>query len=579
MEVPAATKTAAPYLVLLAVLLALLSLSHYWYTLHYFLLNAPDSDDYIDVLWFFEIFLAAQTIPEKIYALFLPIHEHITVMNHLIYLLDYSVLKQINFDHYILAGQVILLGISAVLAAALPSQLPKLLRLALAILLYVNLAYWHSSFWAMTAISNQIVIFFALLTALLAHRYPDKWYWCLLPALASCFSQANGLAILGALAIIPFVYSTQKFSRQMLLPVIGIAALSLLILAFHFIHQNPFDAIHHLDHQALTTEPELIHLYQRDVSGTQGLAFSFANMVSVFLALCGATVLKSDQYPLAIGCGVMLAIFWVVLLAKRRPLDRFTLMALFFVVCSLFLIAAGRGAWAGENPALVAMQSRYRMYSLLLVALSARQLLQMVQCRPAAILALLALSGGLQIGSRHHWAAMEKNQHMLITSYYAWLVDGGLGRSTMPIYPPNQDRRLFIAYDSGRYNPLAAIPEKHLPGALRVIASEQESLCSASADTVPAGTISAFSKKPKAKASELTLAIHSSEWQPGAKTTLLLCGNKDGLLVELGPLQYDREQGQFWPLLLLKTQLPPGDYRAWFKQDTQGGFLGTVHIK
>jgi hypothetical protein len=558
-------------------LLTLLCLAHYWYVLSQFLLNAPDSDDYVDVLWFLEIWENAETFRQKMNALLLPIHEHITLVSHLIYAAHYALFNEINFTHYILIGQVILISICLTLASLFAKKTGWLIGLMLAFLFYLNLSYWHSSFWAMTAISNQVVILFALLAIRSFCLHPDKPTLSIVFAVAGCFSQANGLAILLTLFVMLLWNQYRKRETKLTAPIVSTGTLGLLILCFYLIHQNPFDSDHHLDHQALTTEPELIELYQRDISGTSGLTYSVPQGVYSILMIAGAGTLKPEQKTLAAFTGAALLFFWLFMFRKNKSVEPFVACILLFTLISILLVAFMRGAMAPEH---VGLLSRYRMYSHLLLALTAYQVIHVYGNKKSICWAVLTIGTLLHVFSRWHLPAIAANYHSLTTSYYHWLVDGGFGRSTMPIYPPNQDRRLKTAIDQQRYHPIRAIPVRHLPSVIHP-ADELTSKCRIDDHAASAiGSIKAYSKKPKALATELKIHLkHPFHKLDSDKTDVLFCGKTATFVMQLSARNLNTQNHQYWPLLLEKTQLPRDRYHVLIFHKNHQGFLGNIVVK
>ena len=149
----------------LCLLLVVLCLGYGETVFFHFALNAGQADDFVDALWFFEIFRSQPDLWGKLAVLPLPNHEHITVFNHLVYLCHYWLFGEINFFHYMVIGQLIVMLCCLVLADWLKATVGWWYALALSFGLFFNLFYWHASYWAMTALSNQAVILFALLAA------------------------------------------------------------------------------------------------------------------------------------------------------------------------------------------------------------------------------------------------------------------------------------------------------------------------------------------------------------------------------------------------------------------------------
>jgi len=549
----------------------------WWYfsTLSGYVINAPDSDDFVDVLWFFEIYLQAESFQEMLYSLFLPIHDHITLVNHLLYLLDYSIFGEVNFIHYIVIGNLLILTLCLVLARWLSKQVGFAWALALVVSIYLTIFYWHSSFWAMTSISNHVVILFAALAAMAMQKHPDKLWLAYLFAFLATFSQANGLAVFIAIGFVQWADCvTHKKTipwTKVLFPFVVMAV----VLFFYIGHQSPFQSDHHLDHQALATEPDLIHMYQRDISGTKKLEFSFLYFATSFLAFCGVTLFPIELVLLSVLLGALIiAVFTWTSIREPQRLDRFTWVMLIFILISIFLMARARGGYAGP---LVAHQPRYKMYSLLLILLLANLLLQKESYRKIVLFGFLAFGLAIQITSRGVFEEMAVNRGKLVNSYYNWVVDGGMGRSTMGFYPPNQDRRLFNAFKGGYYNPYEAIEPKHKPQSLEQLPQEAvPEVCQPGVEAYKPAEIrvQAYSKKRRALGVELRFDL-----PPPTGAEFLICASEQAYRMMLGKENIDPETQQWLPIVLAKEDLPAGQYRVFQHSESQLDSLGPVTFK
>jgi len=171
------------------------SLSYYWLVFFQNALDAGQGDDFVDVLWFFEIFRAQTSWLDKLAVIALPNHEHVTIFNHLVYLADYALFRQLNFFHYMVVGHLIVLGCCLILAEWLRKSVGWWFSLAIAFGMFLSLFYWHASFWAMTALSNQALILFALLAARSTSNNPDAvvipLLWAMLAVLAISIACVN----------------------------------------------------------------------------------------------------------------------------------------------------------------------------------------------------------------------------------------------------------------------------------------------------------------------------------------------------------------------------------------------------
>lgn len=548
---------------LLCVALVAGTLCHYWYVMQTHMLDAPQGDDFVDILWFFEIFLSRERWQEKLDALFFANHEHITLLNHLLYLLHYRLVGIVNVTHYVWIGHVFVLASCAVLARWLASKTDVLLAITLAIVCYLNLFFWDSSFWPMTAISNQAVILFALLAAWSYQKNPQNILPPLGWALAATASQFNGLCVFLALLLAMFFESWQTGKnldrRQCLLVLLAMVVTS----TAYALRENPFSVAEHLNRFILYTEPEQIadfHPPSFTLPPPATLARDLALRVPAsVIGAFGATIWAQDQLLPAVITGVILLGLFGYSLRRNGTIDRFSLLLFFFCLASLLLIALGRSLFFGAENCLL---SRYRMYGFLMLLMAGNGFLQ-GRTRQASIIILLFAGVLTQFASRQILPALEKNRDDVAMTYYYWLIDGGMGRERMVFYPHNRDVRLLHAYQRGYYNPMHAIDARHQPLSVTQATPVQ---CPADSTATNTGTVTApalkaWSKKPSAIAVEITLT--NTDVPADKQTELWFCNDTAAYRVLLSAAQYNPDSGNYWPQLLLKKQLPPAQYRSY----------------
>lgn len=540
---------------LLCLLLVLAALGWYWSVLLRFAHNMGQGDDFVDVLWFFEIFLSREHWLGQLAVLALPNHEHVTVFNHLLYLAAYALIGEVNFTHHILLGHVVLLASALLLAGWLRQRVGWWYAVAIAVLLYVNLFYWHASLWAITALSNQAVILFALLAARAHYRQPQAIVAPLCWTVAATATQFNGLLVLPALVVASVLAAWQQglpFNRRQLL--VWCAAFAGLVTAY-FSYESPF-AADHLWRYVNYTEPHLLPEYLAH-SAQEGGEFAWQRVALVLptlLAVAGATVFGEAQLWPALLLGAVLLVLLAQQLLSAR-MDRFWLVALAFATASVLLIAIGRGIGFGAEAGLL---SRYRLYGFLLLVLAAGGMLQSGNGRRR--LAVVLLAGVLvQVLSWQVLDDIALEKQRVRQSHYYWLVDGGLARSQMPFYPHNQDWRLFHAFQRGYYSAYDAIDAQHKPQSVQPAPAGE---CDTVAGATPAATrVQAWSKKARALAMELQVDI---EPQPGT-LALLFCSEAGAFRLWLGREQVNEQAGRYYPVLVLKNQLPPSQYRVYWQ--------------
>lgn len=561
-----AVTTAAEKIFCAAVVLG--TLCYYWLAFFYFAVDAGQGDDFVDVLWFIEIFISRTHWQEWFAVIALPNHEHITIVNHLAYLLDYFLFKKINFFHYMVAGNAILLACCWVLADWLKKYTSWWYAAAISVGLFFNLFYWSASFWAMTAISNQIVILFALLAARSVAKNSAAIAAPLCWSLLAVLSQFNGLLVLPALLVGSTFVAYQSDKPQ------NIRQLSVWFFAFfatallYCWYENPF-AADHLWRYVQYTDPVHLKDYIKPSYG-KPVTFFGAVVQGVFswLVAIGATVFDPMHWVPAALVGFLLLL---VLLRNSffHPVrkDCFFIIILLFVLASLVLIAIGRGRAFGAETGLV---SRYRLYTSLLMVLLCGSWLQLY-CQRWLRYVLLAACVFVQVASLRVLGDLAQDRHNVEVSHYNWLIDGGMGRSQMPFYPHNQDWRLFNAYYQGYYNPYNAIDRRYKPAAWESVISED---CSRSLENIAGPRVQAYSKKGRALAVELRFNVPISL----SETVFLFCG-QSAYRMTLDARNLNTTTQQYEPIVVLKKQLPPSEYRVFLlRNGHQPQFLGAIHF-
>ena len=303
-------------------------------------------------------------------------------------------------------------------------------------------------------------------------------------------------------------------------------------------------------------------------------------MPATFLGIVGASALPTNQTIAAIFLGFII-IFCITFTVYKHPkcIGRFNLTLLFFCLSSIGLIAIGRGWVFGPD---VAMLSRYRMYSFLMILLAIQPFFLSVH-RQKVILFVCCFGIASQLASAWVMPAFKLNRTQVADSLYHWMIDGGLGRSTMTFYPHNQDKRLFNAAKAGFYNPYAAIPAHNKPSALIVLSSEDTHCISGAAPSPSlSDTVLAFSKKPSALAAEITVN-RVFTLADTANAQLIFCGDNNTIAITLSADNFYHATDKvlrLYPLILLKTDLPAHTYRVFLKSaEPASEALGTISFR
>ena len=543
------------------------TLCYYWSLFFYFKTDAGQADDFVDVLWFVEIFLSRSNWQDWFSVIALPNHEHVTIVNHVIYLLDYALFKKINFFHYMLVGNIVLLACCWVLADWLKKNVGWWYASAIAVGLFFNLFYWNASFWAMTAISNQVVILFAMLAARSVTNNPAAVMAPLCWALLAIGSQFNGLLVLPALLVSNVFAAYINGKPQNVRQFFVWSFFFLTTTTLYFWYESPF-AADHLWRYVLYTDPENLQDYIKPSYGAPVTVWmSVVQAFFSWLTAIGATLFDSKQWlPAAVVGAVMLVLLLQNSWRMRRQPDYFYLSILIWVLVSLALVAFGRGRAFGAETGLV---SRYRLYtSLLLVLLCGSYLSVYTQRWLRNMLLLLCVC--FQIASLRVLNDLAQERNNIKVSHYNWLIDGGMGRSQMPFYPHNQDWRLFNAYYQGYYNPYDAIDQRNKPAALEPVVSAE---CSHLAEDTAEPRVQVYSKKARALAVELRLDVPVRM----ADAEFLFCGER-AYHMTLDTKNIDVKSKHYWPVLVLKKQLPPSQYRVLWRNGDRLESLGNIHF-
>lgn len=512
--------------------------------------NVGQADDFVDLLWFIEIFRSREQWLDALAVLFLPNHEHVTLFNHLVYVAQYAITGKVSFLLCMVIGQGLVLGCCAVLAGWLRRWLDAWYATALAVTLFYSLFYWHAGFWAMTALSNQGVILFALLAVRAASRDPGAVWVPLAWSLAAVGTQFNGLLVLPALLAGRWwvqqcggaAVSARQWQVWGLAFVVSVAA--------YIAYENPF-AADHLWRYVQYTDPGKLAEYTKPSSAG---AVGYGGLGSALLTLpvlVGATVFGESFWVPAAMLGLLML---VLLLLACRPgvagRDGFFMALLCFVLASVLLVAIGRGLAFGPESGLL---YRYRLYPFLLLVLLAGVWLASGGGKVRVWLAL-ALAVGVQGLSWPVQQAIAAERERVQRSHYFWLVDGGMGRTQMPFYPHNQDWRLFNAYRDGYYHPYEALPRRWRPADMSTADAQ---MCQQPAQPV-ADQVTVWSKKPRALASEIRVALSPS----APKLVMYFCADTAAFRVVLDQANVDTATASYHAVAVLKSALPPAEYRV-----------------
>lgn len=499
--------------------------------------NLPKLDDLNDAFGFFAAYHQADNTLGRLHSFFYPNNEHVTLFNHLIYWLQWRCFGELNFQHLIWLGNGLVIG-TALLANRLLQPMPGYLSFVL-LSGYLSLLYWDSSFKAMTALSNQGVIFFAAASLLAAAR--QRWRLAIVLAICCHFSQLNGVLIWPLLALTATL-STKNQRLRWTLTIIATALASLAL--YHFASQG------------------FRHNNQTGADLWQNWAAHPLLPLHAFINFIGAGWLPSEwpQLSSAIGIAALCMLGWLL---YRQPLLWRQQPALLLFIAFLLLSAASAAltrALAYQDHQLILGAARYRMYSMLFLLM----LLCLWLRHPAAPLQTLSRASGttppaakkpqwglatlgLALFCYSAWFALPSIHTQTQTarnSLIYWLVDGDFRRQEI-FHILQGDFFYFSAEYLGVWNPYhaAQLPTLHF--------SRSALACDDFApDTLPYCPFHALHRREGIAAQIITPQLLPSGSQ------LLLCSASQPAFVSNAVSERDRQA----PRLLLARARLSHDY-------------------
>lgn len=313
----------------------------YFRYVYRFALDVPFWDDYDAVL------LSLSTLHESgdwLRYLLKPHNEHVIFWVRLAAWLQVLVQGEVNFRQLIMLGNGFIVGLFALwwliivqsLRGATSDTLPLAYRQAgialVSALLLFTIAYWESNLWAMAALSNFPVLFFAIAAFLVYHRNDSTA--CFLGAALLCvcaaLGQANGLFAFVVIGL--HLVLARQWRRVLLWAAFSVAAFAA------YIALRQWTPIHAVRYPASLLE----------------IGLFFVRFVGSFIPhLYGA---------LALGLAI-LALLGTAYALRRRELTPVLQSVVLFLLITAAITAYSRvSAWAEG-----AMASRYAINALLLM--------------------------------------------------------------------------------------------------------------------------------------------------------------------------------------------------------------------
>lgn len=291
--------------------------------------NIPYGDDYDAILVTLLRFQQATGWREIILLITARHNEHCIALCRIAAILDYLVFGKVNFVRLALYGDFFLVGIALVMIRA-----AGVWRQAMAwppvFLTLFGLRHYESEFWAMAALSNYAVIFFAFLAVyFLTQEKQTCFLAACLSAAAGSFSQANGILVfpIGLVSLIWW----KRYSQAL----VWLAVFS--VIAFAYFSIPSTDGAH------MTPSTRL--------SATLKFFFIFLGSVS-----------DSPRHALIIGAIAAVTVTVLAIWPKTGSNKPLALISAFILITAL-AAAAGRTGFG----TLTALASRYSIYSTLIL--------------------------------------------------------------------------------------------------------------------------------------------------------------------------------------------------------------------
>jgi hypothetical protein len=320
-------------------------------------LNLPFQDDFDGIYGALHNILSANGFLEKLKIFFQPDDEHRVFFDRLITFLLYKTTGEVNLRHHLFIGNLLILGIFGLIVLSYQkARLPHWGLVPVAFFLF-QIQYNEGIFWGMIPCQNFAVVFFAFLTLyLLSQNTRTTFYWAILVAFITVFSNSNGM-----FTLVPSV-AILIYQRRWKLLIVWLLWMSLLVGGYFYGLVIP------------SFRPKPLNNLRNYPSTIIADFFAF---VGQYVDL-GSTLSLNTRGFLSIGLGVVLVV-WILFLVVQKILNFLKNLHIasdkvpVFWVAGLILIAVTAAIFgvgrASDGFAAVFM-SRYKLSTTLAVTLS-----------------------------------------------------------------------------------------------------------------------------------------------------------------------------------------------------------------
>jgi len=506
----------------------------YSYIIYTHAINMPKWDDFPDILQFMDRWLEANSLAEKFSVFLYHTNEHILLVNHVIILSQYYLMGHLDFRWLIYIGNLFYIGSAFLLWLPFKNKEESALAFAVLMLTAVTFYAYESTLWAMTALSNQAVIFFSLLTLWYATQATVAMSRLIPLTTLAIFSQSNGFFILPLIGVLLFFSDRKKLTPWLIFSILIITIY--LVLLNPASHQNPQLEWSDIPlKNYLVTLPAFVAIFGSAIFN-EATIFTF--MISIFLGL------------------IILLVVFKQMAKHHYPL--FVVYALIFFVLCMASIALYRGL-AGPSVIFI---SRYKMYSIYFLALGLLlnpQWLTLCKAYPWRRYSLLLFC--VLFFSASFYLNLPKSTLIdghLRESLEYWVEDGDFRRGK-GYFVHDSDSYLFAALHRNIWSPLSLIQPERI---IRDITSLDT--CPDDSNTLPAETIAPFQiKHINRNAPGIRMEFSPDMALNKNEQRVYLCSQNHHYRLRFTVQQ--KSMGSYPPYYIPAAQIAPGTYNIYIE--------------
>jgi len=402
----------------------------------YYAVNTPFVDDFYDSLYFLHLFHHQTSLIEKLHLLFWQYNEHILTLNKLAYLLQYAVIGRIDYFWLSILGSL-QLALTPYLVWLLMKTGSKHQNYFFIIpfFLFLNLALWRASYWAMTSIENIAALTLALLICLLIkHKSKHSLYVALTLLYILAFTQSNGI-IMALLTNIQVLFSTRNTQEKKIWVAGSTILLTLFCFNFHMTGLIVND---------LTPDTKIKILID-----------SIPLIFKGFLILIGsAPFFENSSAWGGVIAGIMILWMLAYMLFDLWKFDRQRfypiLTCILYGIISSMMISILR---IPNDGVLHAYDSHYKMYSLFFLGIIALFFAEKIHSKFLMVAFFMMMLSISFVGSMHYFPVMVQANTDRRNEITEWTIHGTRSSLGFSGWPYLSEQILFMAMREKIYSP------------------------------------------------------------------------------------------------------------------------------